>query len=145
VYSLNGANVELKEVWKNFDGQPHIFLATAEGGQPRVRPVTLIHLHDKLFVATGSSDPKVKQMKQNPRTEFCLLLEESGRKGTIRAECMVQIVEDKDVKADVYSNVSFAKEFWTSSEDPNYALIELQPTSLEYMKPGSVQSIKMKL
>ena len=143
---MNGANVELKEeVWKNFSGEPHIFLATAEGGQPRVRPVTLIHLHDKLFVTTGSSDAKVKQIKQNPRTEFCLLLEKGGRKGTIRAECVVQIVEDKDVKADVYNNVSFAKEFWTSSEDPNYTLIELQPTSFEYMKPGSVQSVKMKL
>ncbi|MDH5376203.1 MAG: pyridoxamine 5'-phosphate oxidase family protein [Candidatus Bathyarchaeota archaeon] len=143
---MNGANVELKEeVWKNFGGEPHIFLATAEAGQPRVRPVTLIRLHDKLFVATGSSDAKTKQIKQNPRTEFCLLLEKSGRKGTIRTECEAQIVEDKDVKADVYNNVSFAKEFWTSSEDPNYALIELQPTSFEYMKPGSVQSVKMKL
>lgn len=142
---MNGANVELKEVWKNFGGEPHIFLATAEAGQPRVRPVTLIHLHDKLFVATGSNDAKTKQIKQNPRTEFCLLLEKGERKGTIRAECEAQIVEDKDVKADVYNNVSFAKEFWTSSEDPNYALIELQPTSFEYMKPGSVQSVKMKL
>lgn len=142
---MNGANVELKEVWKNFGGEPHIFLATAEAGQPRVRPVTLIHLHDKLFVATGSSDAKTMQIKQNPRTEFCLLLEKGGRKGTIRAECEAQIVEDKDVKADVYNNVSFAKEFWASSEDPSYALIELQPTSFEYMKPGSVQSVKMKL
>ena len=144
--SLNDTREELiQEVWKNFNEEPHIFLATTEGGQPRVRPVTLIHLQDRLFVTTGSNNAKVKQIKQNPKTEFCLLLEKGERKGTIRAECVVQIVEDKDVKADVYNNVSFAKEFWTSSEDPNYTLIELQPTSFEYMKPGSTEAVKIKL
>ncbi len=135
----------IQEIWENFSEEPHIFLATTEGGQPRVRPVTLIHLRNKLFVTTGSSDAKVKQIRQNPKIEFCLLLEKAESKGTIRAECATQIVEDKDVKAQVYNNTSFAKEFWESPEDPSYTLIELQPITFEYMKPGSVQAVKIKL
>jgi uncharacterized pyridoxamine 5'-phosphate oxidase family protein len=143
---LNDATDELvQEVWKSFSGEPHIFLATIEGGQPRVRPVTLIHLQNKLFVTTGSNDAKVKQIKQNPKTEFCLLLEKEERKGTIRAECEATIVENKDIKADVYNNIFFAKEFWKSPEDPNYTLIWLQPNAFEYMKPGSVQAMKIRL
>jgi uncharacterized pyridoxamine 5'-phosphate oxidase family protein len=65
----------LQEIWKLFQEQQHVFLATAEGDQPRLRPVTLLHLLDKLYVATGSNDAKVKQLKQNPKVEFCLLLE----------------------------------------------------------------------
>jgi uncharacterized pyridoxamine 5'-phosphate oxidase family protein len=142
---LNDVNDELiQEVWKSFSGEPHIFLATVEGDQPRVRPVTLIHLQNKLFVTTGSSDAKVKQMRQNPKTEFCLLLEKDERKGTIRAECEARIVENKDIKADAYNNISFAKEFWKSPEDPNYTLIELQLNAFEYMKPGSVQAVKIR-
>jgi uncharacterized pyridoxamine 5'-phosphate oxidase family protein len=143
---LNDVNDELiQEVWKSFSGEPHIFLATIKGAQPRVRPVTLICLQNKLFVTTGSNDAKVKQIKQNPKIEFCLMLEREERKGTIRAECEARIVENKDIKADVYNNISFAKEFWESPEDPNYTLIRLQPEAFEYMKPGSIQAVKIKL
>ena len=143
---MNDVNDELiQEVWKSFSGELHIFLATIEGDQPRVRPVTLIRLQNKLFVTTGSNDDKVKQIKQNPKIEFCLMLEREERKGTIRAECEARIVENKDIKADVYNNISFAKEFWESPEDPNYTLIRLQPEAFEYMKPGSIQAVKIKL
>ena len=143
---MNDVNDELiQEVWKSFSGELHIFLASKEGDQPRVRPVTLIRLQNKLFVTTGSNDDKVKQIKQNPKTEFCLMLEREERKGTIRAECEARIVENKDIKADVYNNISFAKEFWESPEDPNYTLIRLQPEAFEYMKPGSIQAVKIKL
>ena len=143
---MNDVNDELiQEVWKSFSGELHIFLATIEGDQPRVRPVTLIRLQNKLFVTTGSNDDKVKQIKQNPKIEFCLMLEREERKGTIRAECEARIVENKDIKAGVYNNMSFAKEFWESPEDPNYTLIRLQPEAFEYMKLGSIQAVKIKL
>lgn len=117
---MNDVNDELiQEVWKSFSAEQHIFLASIEGDQPRVRPVTLIRLQNKLFVTTGSNDDKVKQIKQNPKIEFCLMLEREERKGTIRAECEARIVENKDIKADVYNNISFAKEFWESPEDPD--------------------------
>lgn len=133
----------IREIWKNFVGEPHVFLATVEGDQPRVRPVTLINLQNKLFVTTGSNDAKVKQLRRNPKMEFCLIFEKEERKGTIRAECSATIVEDKDLKAAVYNNVSFAKEFWGSPQDPNYTLIELQPKTFEYLRPGTFQAQKI--
>lgn len=143
---MSDADDELRrEVWENFGEEPHIFLATTEGDQPKVRPVTLIYLQNKLFVTTGTSDAKVNQINQNPKTEFCLLLEKDGRKGTIRVECAAKIVENKDVKTDVYNNISFAKEFWRSPEDPNYTVIELKPIRFAYMKPGSIETVEIEL
>ena len=133
-----------REVWRNFGEQQHVFLATIEADQPRVRPVTLIHLLDKLFVATSSNDAKVKQIKQNPKTEFCLLLERGEQKGTIRAECIAKIVADKKTKAHLYEKIPFMKEFWKNPEDPGYALINLQPVGFEYMKLGTTQALKIK-
>lgn len=138
-------NVELKEIWNSFDGEPHVFLATVDRDQPRVRPVTLIHFRKKLYVTTGSDDAKAKQIEQNNKTEFCLLLEKGERKGTIRAECVAQIVKNKDVKIDVFNNISFAKEFWESPEDPNYTVIRLKPVSFEYMKPGSIEAVRIEV
>jgi general stress protein 26 len=108
-----------------------------------VRPVTLIHFRKKLYVTTGSNDAKAKQIEQNNKTEFCLLLEKGERKGTIRAKCVAQIVKNKAVKIAVFNNISFAKEFWESPEDPNYTVIRLKPASFEYMKPGSIEAIRI--
>jgi uncharacterized pyridoxamine 5'-phosphate oxidase family protein len=133
-----------KEIWRNFVEQQHVFLATADGDQPRLRPVTLIRLGDRLFIATGAGDAKVKQIRQNSKTEFCLLLEKGEQKGTIRAECLAQIVKDKAVKTEAYHKIPFMKEFWSSPEDPRYALIELKPTGYEYMRIGSMEALKVK-
>ena len=95
---LDYKNIELSEIWGHFNGEPHVFLATIDNDQPRVRPVTLIHLKEELFITTGSHDAKVRQIRQNPKTEFCLLLEKDESKGTLRAECVAEIVDDKMLK-----------------------------------------------
>lgn len=142
---MSNANDRLrKEIWQNFVEQQHVFLATVDGDQPRLRPVTLIRLGEKLFVATGSGDAKIKQIRQNPKTEFCLLLEKGEEKGTIRAECLAQVVKDKAVKAEAYHRIPFMKEFWSNPEDPHYALIELQPIAYEHMRIGSMEALKVK-
>jgi len=45
---LKNKTVELRKIWSYFNGEPHVFLATADSDQPRVRPVTLVHLRGKL-------------------------------------------------------------------------------------------------
>ena len=132
------------EIWDSFAEQQHIFLATVEGDQPRVRPVTLIYLSNRMYVATGSNDAKTMQIKENPRTEFCLMIEKKGHNGTIRAECQANIVQDMKVKTDIYTKIPFIREFFKTPEDPGYTLIELEPTRFEYMKPGTVESAKIK-
>ena len=133
-----------RDVWNSFVEQQTVFLATVEGDQPRLRPVTLLRFGDRLFVATGMEDAKVKQMKQNPKVEFCLMLEKDGKHGTIRAECMATLVMDSETKTEVYNNVAFMKEFWNRPDDPRFALIALRPEGFEYMPPGSMQANKIK-
>ncbi len=135
----------IQEIWRCFGPQQYIYFATVEGDQPRVRPVTLVHFRKRLYVVTGSGDAKVKQLKNNPKTEFCLLLEKRGEKGTLRAECLARIIEDKKAKTDIFNEVSYVEEFYKSPEDPGYALVRLKPVGFEYMKPGEMQAVKVKL
>jgi len=133
-----------KEIWSHFGELQNVFLATVEADQPRLRPVTLIHLGDRLFFATGIGDAKVGQIKRNPKVEFCLLLEKGESKGTVRVECLANLVADKTVKSELYNKVPFMKEFWSSPEDTRYALIELLPKGFEYMPIGSMQATKIR-
>ncbi|NLO27009.1 MAG: NimC/NimA family protein [Actinobacteria bacterium] len=48
------------------------YLATVEGGQPRVRAFGTIHLFEgKLYIQTGKVKDVSKQMTANPRVEIC--------------------------------------------------------------------------
>lgn len=141
---LNDKIDQLKsEIWGYFGEQQHVFLATADGNQPRVRPVTLIKLRNRFLVATGSMDAKVMQMKTNPKIEFCLLIKKGEKKGTIRAECTAKIIEDLSIKTTVFNKIPFIKEFFETPSDPGYALVELNPVLFEYMRPDSIQAVKV--
>jgi uncharacterized pyridoxamine 5'-phosphate oxidase family protein len=132
------------ELLQRFTGQQNVFLATAEDDQPRLRPVTLIRFQGRFFFATGSNNAKVKQIKHNPKTEFCLMFGRKGSRGTIRAECIATFVKEKKKKADVFDSVPLFHEFWKSPEDPSYVLIELKPLSFEYYRPGDKEATKLK-
>jgi general stress protein 26 len=95
-------------------------------------------------VATGTEDAKVEQLRENPRAEFCILLDEGDDKGSLRAECTTRLVEAPRVRKEVYDRVSFLKQFWETPDDPSYVLIELKPSAYQYMKPGTTKAINVK-
>lgn len=63
-----------EEVWKRFAKSQVVFLGTAEGEQPRVRPVTLTNFDQKFWIATGTRSAKARQIRRNPNVEFCFPL-----------------------------------------------------------------------
>jgi hypothetical protein len=55
------------------ENSPHAYLATCDGDQPRVRPVSPIVEDDmSIWVTTYSTSRKVKRIRENPR--ICLHL-----------------------------------------------------------------------
>ena len=48
------------------------YLATDDGGQPRVRPFGTAHVFEgKLYIQTGKSKDVAKQLLKNPKAEIC--------------------------------------------------------------------------
>ncbi len=48
------------------------FLATEDGGQPRVRPFGTAHVFEgRLYLQTGKAKNVYRQMKANPKVELC--------------------------------------------------------------------------
>jgi len=125
-----------KEVWEHFKDQQHIFLATSERDQPRVRPVTLVCLDKRFWILTGTNNAKTKQILKNPKMEFCLLFEKEGHDGYVRASGLAKIIRDKETKVKLAEHCDFFSEHWKGSDDPNYTLIELHLTEIEYLRPN---------
>lgn len=128
-----------EEVWSHFEQTQNIFLATLDGNGPKVRPVTMIYYNDRFWVTTGADNAKVKQIKENPNTEFCLMLEGDKYKGYIRGGGIALIIEDIETKKMIAEGIPFFKEYWKSADDPSFALLEIVIKEIEYLKPGELK------
>jgi general stress protein 26 len=133
------------EIWRRFKDYPHIFLATRENDQPRIRPVTLVNFDQRFWVLTGTHSAKVRQIRENPKMEFCLLFEEGENHGYIRAAGSAKIISDRETKVNVAKHCDFFSEHWESLDDPNYTLLELKPDEIEYLRPKENAVRKFKL
>jgi uncharacterized pyridoxamine 5'-phosphate oxidase family protein len=70
------------------------YLATVEGGQPRVRPFGTIDLFEgKLYIQTGKRKSVSKQMIENPKVEICSF------NGTQWLRVTATVVEDERLSA----------------------------------------------
>jgi general stress protein 26 len=133
------------EIWKRFENYQHIFLATEETNQPRVRPVTLVNFDQRFWVLTGTESAKTSQIRENPKIEFCLPFKEGEHNGYIRAAGSARIIKDKETKIKVAKHCDFFGEHWKSSDDPNYTLLELKLKEIEYLGPNEEVTRRFKL
>jgi uncharacterized pyridoxamine 5'-phosphate oxidase family protein len=70
----------MEEVLRFLKENPTYFLATSEGGQPRVRPFGTIALFEgKLYFQTGQVKDVYRQLMANPRIEICALAADGSR------------------------------------------------------------------
>ncbi len=129
-----------KEVWQAFQKVQYVYLATAEGTQPRVRPVTLVNVEEKLWIATGTNSAKAAQIRKNPNVEFCLPLTEGPHTGYVRVAGVAEPVEDRATKARIAAQMDFFGEHWDSPDDPNYTLLRISRVAVEYLAPDAVEA-----
>jgi len=83
------------------------YVATCDGGQPRVRPMMLINVDDVFYYATGTSDTKVAELMKNKKTEVCVLLGEGDDGGSLRMTGEMEFVYDEGVRAKIHGCVGF--------------------------------------
>ncbi|MFX0169680.1 MAG: pyridoxamine 5'-phosphate oxidase family protein [Candidatus Hodarchaeota archaeon] len=116
----------------------NVFLATAEGDQPRVRPVTMVKNEGSFYVITGSENAKTHQIRKNAKVEVVTLVKHEEHTGYVRFDAIAKIITDSIIRERVAKATSFFSEYFDSPNDPKYALIHLIPQKGEYLKPGQM-------
>jgi len=134
---------DIKEAWSHFQDFQHVFLATVEGDHPRVRPVTLVYFENRFWITTGTKSAKVKQIKNNPKVEFCLLFKEKDMDCCLRVAGLAKIITDRETKAKIARHCDFFSKHWKDIDDPDYTLLEICPTEIEYVTPKKITHMKM--
>lgn len=114
-------------------GQP-AYLATCDGDQPHVRPVTPIIEDDmSVWVATFTSSRKVQQIKKNPRISLSFVEHPHGeRAATILGRC--EIVTETDQKKRVWGLAAFDLNqfFPEGTKSPEYCLLKVIIEKVEW-------------
>jgi len=127
------------EVWSRFEPGQCVYLATAEGNQPRARPVTLLNLEEKFWIATSPRSGKARQILRNPNVEFCYPLTAECGNGYIRVSGIATVVRDSEVVERIGNQISFLTDHWSGTEDPNFCLIRITRVEIEYLEPGAAE------
>jgi general stress protein 26 len=133
------------EIWNRFKNYQHIFLATGETDQPRVRPMTLVNFDQRFWILTGTDSAKTSQIRENPKIEFCLPFKEGEHNGYIRAAGSARTIKDEETKIRVARHCDFFGQHWKSPHDPNFTLLELKLNEIEYLGPNEEIARKFKL
>jgi len=138
-----------EEIESKLETQNVVHLATAEGDQPRVRPVTLINLGTGLYIITGARGgrdaAKLRQIRANPRVEYYLPLKEGEKEGFIRGEAKAAEVHDPATRERVFTEILWAENFFEGPEDPDYVLLGVHPTAYSYRRPGDNEILRVEL
>ena len=114
-----------KIVWENLKDCQVVFLATVDGDQPRVRPVTLMRKDNNLFTVSMLKNAKVDQIRKNPKAEFAFSIPDIGF-NAIRVECTAEVIDDEKIRVEIYNS-------------PEHALIKLAPTKFTVLIPPSLE------
>jgi general stress protein 26 len=110
------------------------FLATADGDQPAVRPVTPIVEDDmSIWVATFTGSRKVKQIGQNPKVCLSFVQHPSGDKSAIIFGG-AEVVEDKEQKKRIWKLAPYdiGQHFPEGPESKDYCLLKINPKRIEW-------------
>ncbi len=112
----------------------HAYLATSDGDQPRVRPVSPIVEDDmSIWITTYRTSRKVKQLERNPKLCLAFVEQPNGDKAaTVIGEA--RIVAEPEQKKRVWKLASFdlSEHFPGGPESDEFCLLKIIPRRIEW-------------
>ena len=131
----------MEKIMACFNEQQVVSFATVEGNQPRVRPMSLIHIDDRFYMITGArggkNARKLQQIRENPRFEYYLTLRGEKVDGFIRGMGETWEIADEATRKRVYERITWASSYFDSANHPDYVLLELKHDGFSYRTPDT--------
>jgi general stress protein 26 len=112
----------------------HAYLATCDGGQPRVRPVSpIVEDNMSIWVTTYSTSRKVKQIRQNPKICLAFVEQPRGDKAAIVIG-EAKIIPNLDEKKKVWDLATFnlSENFPNGPDSDEFCLLKIVIEKIEW-------------
>ena len=107
-------------------------LATMDGDQPRVRPVSPVRSDEfTIFIASLRSSNKTGEIGPAAKVELCYL---TGDHDQVRITGTAYTVEDMAVKQQIWDTNPLLRAYLKSVDNPEFVLYRVDPARVRYMR-----------
>ena len=108
------------------------YLATIDGGQPRVRPVSPVRTDGfTAYVANLRAYGKTAEIAANPRVELCYL---DDRHDQVRVTAVAEVVTDRALLEEIWQANALLRRYLGSLDNPELIVYRMRPTRVRYMR-----------
>ena len=121
------------------------FLATVDGDQPRLRPVSPMKTERfTVYVANLRSYNKTREIAANPKVELCYV---DTHHNQVRITGVAAIVTEPAVLQEVWDRpqATLLRAYLESIDDPQYVLYRIRPTRVRYMEEWAAEYYEVPL
>ena len=130
-----GQLVNLAEAVIQADRFP--YLATIDGDQPRVRPVSPVKTEGfTVCVANLRSYHKTEEIEANPKVELCYLDDHHDQ---VRISGVAEIVTERNVLQEIWDANPLLRQYLGDINNPQLILYRIRPTRVRFMREWALE------
>ena len=108
------------------------YLATIDGDQPRVRPVSPVRTDEfTVYVANLRMYHKTQEIAANPKVELCYLSEQHDQ---VRISGVAEIVTDRLLLQEIWDANPLLRQYLGTIDNPDLILYRVKPTGVRFMR-----------
>jgi general stress protein 26 len=113
------------------------YLATIDGDQPRVRPVSPVRTDGfTVYVANLRSYHKTAEIAANPKVELCYLDDHHDQ---VRITGTAEVVADRALLQEIWDSNPLLRQYLGSIDNPELVLYRVAPARVRYMKEWALE------
>jgi len=112
-------------------------LASIDGDQPRVRPVSPVRtVGFTAFVANLRVYHKTIEIQANPKVELCYMNDQHNQ---VRITGIAHVLTDKASIKDIWENHNLLQAFLPDPFDPNLIIYRIDPVQVRFMQEWALK------
>ncbi len=118
-------------------------LATIDGDQPRVRPVSPVRTDGFLvYVANLRSYHKTAEIAANPKVELCYL---DDKHDQVRITGIAEVVTDRALLQQIWDDNPLLRQYLGTIDNPELIVYRIMPRRVRYMREWSLEYQEVEL
>lgn len=112
-------------------------LATIDGDQPRLRPVSPVRTDGfTIYVANLRMYHKTAEIEANPKVELCYMDEGHNQ---VRLTGTASIVTDRDLLQKIWDTNPLMRQYLGSIDNPALIVYRIDPSQVRYMREWALE------
>jgi general stress protein 26 len=113
------------------------YLATLDGDQPRVRPVSPVRTDGfTIYVASLRGYHKTTEIAANPKVELCYLDDHHDQ---VRITGVAEVVSDRALLQEIWDSNPLLRQYLGSLDNPELVLYRIRPTRVRFMREWALE------